>query len=87
MSAIDGDWAIWHESEVELILREVFNSIPEDEEPLIFGDPAYKGAYSVIRPYIQQPRRPLTAREREFNYNTSTICILIEHLFSYILNL
>jgi hypothetical protein len=70
-----------------LILYKVFDGILEDEEPLIFSDLIYKGIYSVIRPYIQRLRRPLTARESEFNYNTSTIRILIEHLFSYILNL
>jgi len=68
-------------------LQEVFRGYSEDEEPLIYGDPAYTGAYRVIGPYLRQPRRPLLAKEMEFNYIISTIRISIEHLFGRILKL
>lgn len=87
MSASDGDWAIWHESKIEAVLHRLFQGVSKDEEPLIFGDPAYKGAYGVIGPYIRRPGRPLTAEEIDFNCTMSTIRISIEHLFGRVLNL
>jgi hypothetical protein len=87
MSVKDSDWAIWHESKVEAILQEVFRGYSEDEEPLIYRDPAYTSVYGVIGPYLRQPRRPLLAKEMEFNYIMSTIRISIEHLFGHVLKL
>lgn len=45
--AVDGDWAMWCESDVELVLHEVFDGMDPNTESLIFSDPAYKGAYGV----------------------------------------
>lgn len=86
-TAVDGDWAMWHESDIELFLREVFDGIEDDTEPLIFGDPAYKGAYGVTSAYVRQPRRPLTANEHEFNRTMLAVRITIEQLFGRTLNL
>jgi hypothetical protein len=78
---------MWHESEIELVLHEVFDGMDPDTEPLIFGDPAYKGAYGVIGAFVRQPRRPLTDQEHCFNTTMSSVRITIEQLFGRTLNL
>jgi hypothetical protein len=72
-TAADGDWALWHKLELEIILRDLFSNVEEDTKPLLFGDLAYKGAYGIIGAYVRQLRRPLTNTQHAFNRSMLSI--------------
>ena len=59
----------------------MFDSLKLDTEPLIFGDPAYKGAFSVLRAFVRQPQKPLTSNQQWFNCTMSSDRISIKQLF------
>jgi hypothetical protein len=82
-----GDWALWHDSEVEYRLRSLFEGITDHEIPLIYGDPAYTRAYGVIGAYTRKPHCQLTDDQNSFNYRMSTARITIEQLFGHNLRL
>jgi hypothetical protein len=46
-TAADGDWMMWFMSDIEAILKELFSGILQDEEPMIYGDPAWRECYSI----------------------------------------
>ena len=78
---------MWHKLDIESLLHEVFDRMDPNTELLIFGDPAYKGAYSVIGAFVQQPWQPLTNQEQYFNTTMSSVHITIGQLFRRTLNL
>jgi nuclease HARBI1 len=78
---------LWHESELEIVLKDLFSSFEEDTEPMLFGDPAYKGAYGIMGAYVQKPGQQLTNAKLAFNRSMSSIRITIEQLFGRTLNL
>jgi hypothetical protein len=53
--AADRDWTLWYQSEIESILHELFDGLLPNQEPLIFGDPAYKGGFGIMCVYVRQP--------------------------------
>ena len=86
-TAADGDWALWHQSDIETILHNLFNDILQDQEPLIYSDPAYNGSFGIMCPFVRQPGRQLTFIQQQANATMSSIRVSIEHLFGYTLNL
>jgi hypothetical protein len=76
-TAKDGDWALWHESDIETVLRNLFVGVEDGTESVLYGDPAYVGSYGVIGAYVRQPGRPLTDAQSAFNRELSSIRITI----------
>ena len=81
VSAALGDWALWHESGIEEELQRTFADIPDHAIPLIYGDPAYTGAYGVIGAFTRQPGQQLSEAEKQFNTTMSSVRITIEQIF------
>lgn len=82
-----GDWAVWHDSGVELILRQLYKHLPIDEQLYIYGDPAYTLSFAIMGAYKATVARGLTEEEKAQNAQMSSFRIAVEHGFGKVVNL
>jgi DDE superfamily endonuclease len=82
-TAVNGDWAMWHESRLEDILYKVFDGIEEDKEPLIYSNLAYRGGYRIMCAYVRQLGRQLIESKQNFNTTMSSVRMLIKLFFFF----
>lgn len=87
--AKQGDWRLWHQSNIEELILRLFrqNRVSEEQYLFIYGDPAYTGSRVCIGAYRAPPQGRLTAQQALFNAEMSSDRISVEHGFGNVQNL
>jgi hypothetical protein len=66
---------MWFMSDIEAILKELFSGIPQDEKPMIYGDPAYNSGYGIMCAYTRQLGKQLKPSQQRFNTEISSVLL------------